>query len=452
MNICRGRASPCPYNSRASVAWVDLTSADGSYGVALMSDCKYGWDKPSASMMRLTLIHTPYVSPGWWYPPYCAQRDFGPNKFRYAISGHQNDWVAGNVPWIAAGFNQPLIAFQTTSHDGPIGKIFSLLSVNTSQVAIRAVKKAEPETDQQGGDNEIIIRLQEITGQPANGVTVKLAGGIATAREVNGEEDEVGEAQLINGILSTELSPYQVRTFALTLSPPTSTLSPPSSQSVQLDYNMNVTEPDGSFDVSGRAFPAAQYPTSIISEDIKFDLTPQGGSNAMFCDGQTINLPNGDFNRLYFLAAAIGGDVTDSFSVNGNPVSLTIQEITGYVGQWYDSGERWIAQSPGQQIPFNVGETQAYIKRDTVAWYSSHLYQKNANNRPPVQPGYYDVENQLTDILAYEFGYMFMYCIDIDGASPTTLQLPENKNILVFALTLASNLNDETEPASVIYD
>jgi alpha-mannosidase len=34
--------------------WADITDADGSYGVAIMNDCKYGWDKPDNNTLRLT--------------------------------------------------------------------------------------------------------------------------------------------------------------------------------------------------------------------------------------------------------------------------------------------------------------------------------------------------------------------------------------------------------------
>lgn len=39
--------------------WADLTDANGSYGVSIMNDSKYGWDKPDNNTLRLTLLHTP---------------------------------------------------------------------------------------------------------------------------------------------------------------------------------------------------------------------------------------------------------------------------------------------------------------------------------------------------------------------------------------------------------
>ena len=31
------------------------------FGVAVMNDCKYGWDKPADNTLRLTLMHTPHA-------------------------------------------------------------------------------------------------------------------------------------------------------------------------------------------------------------------------------------------------------------------------------------------------------------------------------------------------------------------------------------------------------
>lgn len=39
--------------------WADITDSYGRYGVSVLSDCKYGWDKPQDNMLRLTCIHTP---------------------------------------------------------------------------------------------------------------------------------------------------------------------------------------------------------------------------------------------------------------------------------------------------------------------------------------------------------------------------------------------------------
>ncbi|HET6487525.1 MAG TPA: glycoside hydrolase family 38 C-terminal domain-containing protein, partial [Spirochaetia bacterium] len=44
--------------------WFDLTDRGGQFGVTVLSDCKYGSDKPDDSTLRLTLLHTPGIGGG----------------------------------------------------------------------------------------------------------------------------------------------------------------------------------------------------------------------------------------------------------------------------------------------------------------------------------------------------------------------------------------------------
>jgi len=81
--------------------WADLTASDGRYGVAVLNDCKYGWDKPDDGTLRLTLIHGPHE----------IEKDRGRHRVVYALAGHEGDWRAGHVPDLAARLNQPLAAF-----------------------------------------------------------------------------------------------------------------------------------------------------------------------------------------------------------------------------------------------------------------------------------------------------------------------------------------------------
>ena len=63
----------------------DLTDADGSYGVSVLNDSKYDWDKPVDNTLRLTLLHTPATKGGYAYQ---NKQDFGHHTFTYSIVGH----------------------------------------------------------------------------------------------------------------------------------------------------------------------------------------------------------------------------------------------------------------------------------------------------------------------------------------------------------------------------
>ena len=57
-SVQRGNNTLTAYEVYAQY-WADLTDNTGKYGVSIMNDSKYGWDKPDNNTLRLTLLHTP---------------------------------------------------------------------------------------------------------------------------------------------------------------------------------------------------------------------------------------------------------------------------------------------------------------------------------------------------------------------------------------------------------
>jgi alpha-mannosidase len=160
--IQRPNNQPTAYEVPAQ-QWADVTDVSGALGVAVLNDSKYGWDKPADNILRLTLLHTPLPRAY----PYQSSNDLGHHHFVYSIAGHRGDWrglIDGDIPRLiergspvparAAALNQPLIAFQTEPHAGPLGRMFVTagFSDNDGQVAIRALKKAED-------SDEFVLRL-----------------------------------------------------------------------------------------------------------------------------------------------------------------------------------------------------------------------------------------------------------------------------------------------------
>ena len=137
--------------------WFDLNDKPGEYGVSILEDCKFGSDKPTDNEVRLTLLYTPGVRHSYLDQ---HSQDWGRHDFTYAIYGHTGDWRDARTEWQGRRLNQPLIAFATSRHSGKLGRSFSLLSVNTDQVDVRAVKQAE-------GTNHIIVRVQELWASKA---------------------------------------------------------------------------------------------------------------------------------------------------------------------------------------------------------------------------------------------------------------------------------------------
>jgi alpha-mannosidase len=63
----------------------------------------------------------------------------------------------------------------------------------------------------------------------------------------------------------------------------------------------------------------------------------QGGTgkpDAVVAKGQSIELPQGDFNKVYVIAASDGGDQQGVFHVGDHVQKLTIEDWGGFIGQW----------------------------------------------------------------------------------------------------------------------
>lgn len=124
--------------------WVDLS--EGSYGVALLNDCKYGHDI-HGNVMRITLLRAPT------YPD--PEADQGWQQFTYSLFPHVNSAGAGlsnhAVAAPAYSLNDPLLALTGTGRDPhPLPALITA----PPQVIVETIKQAE---DGRG----IIVRLYE---------------------------------------------------------------------------------------------------------------------------------------------------------------------------------------------------------------------------------------------------------------------------------------------------
>jgi alpha-mannosidase len=441
----------------ASHQWIDLTDKSGSYGATILTDCKNGSDKPNDNTIRLTLLRSPGVDKDYTDQ---ANQDWGHHEFSFAIAGHAAGWREAQTDWQAYRLNVPLVAFTTSKHAGALGKQFSLMSVDNPRIQVMALKKAE-------ASDEVILRMVELDGKPAPDVRVTFAGPIASAREVNGQEMPVGPATVSNGALVTSFTAYQPRTFALTLGAAPAHVAAVQSQPVTLSYDLAVASNDdrpaaGGFDGSGSAIPAEMLRETITFNGIEFKLAPAGSgkANAVIAKGQTIALPAGKFNRVYLLAAASRGDQKARFQAGGKPVELTIQDWSGFIGQWDTrlwkndprSDKQWAVSgthaawdpNPAKQreqghsswsprYPDDyVGLQPGYIKRADLAWYASHHHTSEGWNQP------------------YSYSYIFVYALDVPPGA-RTLTLPDNANIKVLAVSAAQE-DAVVTPAQPLYD
>jgi len=456
----------------ASHHWIDQTDESGSYGATILTDVKNGSDKRDEHTIRLTLLRSPGSAsqmPGGYTDQF--NQDWGHHEILFGLAGHAGDWRQENTDWQGYRLSTPLIAFETKAHTGSLGKTFSILSVDDPHVRVLALKKSEI-------SDETILRLVELDGKPASSVHVKFAGPITAAREVNGQELPIGSANVADGALETSFKPYQPRTFALKLGAAPAQLSTVASQPVELKYDLAAASDDdthstGGFDAKGNALPAEMIPSEVKVNGVGFHFA-QGGAdktNAVIAKGQKIELPSGDFNKVYVVAASDDGDQDATFHVGDREAKLDVEDWGGFIGQWdyrqwkprpasitvggrFGQPVRQVALRQDWAVSANhatwdltstgspdwspkypddyLGLKPGFIKPATLAWYASHHHTADGLNEP------------------YQYSYLFVYALDMP-AHAKTLTLPSNEKIRVLAVSVAKEEPDVT-PAQPLYD
>jgi alpha-mannosidase len=456
--IQRGNNTPDHYEVPAQ-QWADITDQSGKFGVAVLNDSKYGWDKPADNVLRLTLLHTGKARAY----PYQSSNDLGHHRFVYSIAGHRGDWRGereASIPARAAELNQPPIAFQTEAHAGELGPMFSIVSAsdNYGQVAVRAVKKAED-------SDEIVLRLQELDGRP---VTTNIKFGVPSkaAREINAaEENATGPLSFTPDGLRITLKPYQPRTIALRLQTkparPSFDAAP-----LALPFNLDgistdANRADGDFDGKKQTVAGELLPLQLMLDGIpfKFGSTASCALNVLAPKGDTIPIPPGAYNRVYLLAAAVGGDVTAMIDVGAKaPRQITVRDWQGPIGQW-DSrlkeprqsrevsvapmtrGQSWTAEAIQNDLVVSYDPATGnvsgidqirpgFVKRDEVAWVGTHRHGPDGN-----QP--------------YIASYIFAYVIDLPPGA-REVRLPNDPRLRIFAMT-AARVPYRLWPATPLY-
>lgn len=440
----RGTNRPNAYEVPAQ-QWADVTDASGAFGVAILNDSRHGWDRPDEKTLRLSLVHTPRVVKSWDWLADQASNDLGRHRVVTALAAHAGDFRTGRVSQSAERLNQPLLAWQAQAHEGPLGKVYSLLQVRGKggavPVSVRALKLAE-ESD------EVVVRLQELSGRPVDGVTLRFARPVLAVREVNGAEEPPEVAGtggflpqavdlvpvLKEGSVELAFAPFRPRTLAVRLAAPPLRLEPPAAVVLDLPYDLDgisgeAARRDGSFDGQGRSLAGELLEATFVSGGIPFRTGPQGPgqNNVLVPRGQKLALPQGDFDRVYVVAAAIGGDCAARFRVDGKETTLAVPDWAEPVGQWNSrlvGGVR--VDEPGRIAP-------AYAKETPVAWVGTHRHGTRGENE------------------AYALTHLFRLRIDVPRGA-RELTLPADDRLRIVAVTAARNPNDAVVAAQRFLD
>jgi len=175
--------------------WAEL--GDEKYGVALLNDCKHGYDI-HGSVMRLSLLRGPT------HPDPTA--DLGGHQFTYALMPHPADFRKAGVIEAAEDLNSPLLP----AHGNlAAASSRSLIEIDTRQVIVEAIKRAE--------DSEAtIVRLYEAWGERCK-ARLRTTLPVSRAFQCDLLERNREEVTVHDGVIDLELTPFKVLTLKLGL-------------------------------------------------------------------------------------------------------------------------------------------------------------------------------------------------------------------------------------------
>jgi alpha-mannosidase len=174
--------------------WADL--GDGKYGVALLNDCKHGYDI-HGSVMRLSLLRAPT------HPDPSA--DQGRHHLTYGLMPHPGDFQEAGVIEAAEDLNSPLYVVLETGL--PPGTSRSLVEVDTRQVIVEAIKRAED-------SDATIVRLYEAWGRPC-AARVRTTLPASRAHLCDLLERNLEEIAVRDGVIDLDLTPFKIQTLKL---------------------------------------------------------------------------------------------------------------------------------------------------------------------------------------------------------------------------------------------
>jgi len=389
-NLKRGNSTDLKYEVFAH-QWADMTADDQSYGVTIMNNSKYGWDKPDDSTIRLTLHHTPTAKA---YDSWQQTMDLGKHSYTFSICGHVGDLNPVTADIVADCLNQPGNAYVSAKHAGTAGKSLSALSTSSRDIRVKAYKQALD------GDG-IVVRTYELTGKGSEGEII-FDSPILSAEELNGIEESKGPASVSGNKLHVKANGFEPKTYRVRLA--ASATKAPASEytALTLPYNAVVISSDafsafGHMDSEWHSYAAEIIPEDFNFAGVPYSIAEADYNNAVRCHAQRIALPEGT-KTIHLLLASSEGD-RDAVFTAGEAVTRRIGDFTGFYGYY-----GWDGYYEG-------------VRRDgDVAYLGTHRHDSRKRNE------------------VYVNTYMFTVDVPVSG-NATELALPDDDRIVIIAAT-----------------
>jgi alpha-mannosidase len=178
--------------------WADLS--DGTYGVSILNDSKYGHDTRD-NVLRLSLLRSPA------YPD--PHADEGHQHFTYSIYPHAGNWKQAGTVRRGYELNYPLLAHVAASHAGSLPPTHSFVQVEPENVVVTALKKTEDA-------NAWLIRFYEFAGKKTE-VKITLPQAPKAVSETNLMEKDMAPLPVNDRTVPVSTGPYEIKTVKVVI-------------------------------------------------------------------------------------------------------------------------------------------------------------------------------------------------------------------------------------------
>ncbi|MDC7238769.1 MAG: glycoside hydrolase family 38 C-terminal domain-containing protein, partial [Spirochaetales bacterium] len=172
--------------------WADFSQR--GKGLALMNDCKYGYNVKEG-VIGLSLLKSPVVPD--------STADQGEHKMSYSILPHSGDFYEADVERESLMLNNPFQVFEGSSLSAD-----SLVSVDAKNVVVDAVKLSQD-------GKSAVVRMHEYAGMKSD-AALKTSLPVSSWQEVNILEHPAGRENDSDRI-ELEFSPYEIKTVSIRL-------------------------------------------------------------------------------------------------------------------------------------------------------------------------------------------------------------------------------------------
>jgi alpha-mannosidase len=176
--------------------WVDLS--DGTWGAALLNDCKYGHDI-LGNTIRLTLLRSPQAPD--------PEADRGHHQFTYALYPHVGSIKEADVVGAANLLNSPVRCFTTGTPPDPRRFVQVEAPPHGPKLIVEAVKRAED-------SDAVVVRLYEAANS-RGAATVRFGFPVEGVSRCDLLEKDIEELHLEDDAVRLRVRPFEIISLKL---------------------------------------------------------------------------------------------------------------------------------------------------------------------------------------------------------------------------------------------